>query len=49
MTASELQAAMINRAYRGMPWDAMSSGRPISDVDEKPVRDFIELGKEAGA
>lgn len=48
MTASELQAAMINRAYRGMPWDAMSSGRPISDVDEKAVRDFIELGKEAG-
>lgn len=48
MTASELQAAMINRAYRGMPWDAMSSGRPISDVGEKAVRDFIELGKEAG-
>ena len=48
MTTSELQTAMINRAYRGVPWDAMPSGRPVSDVDEKAVHDFVELGKQAG-
>lgn len=48
MTTSQLQTAIINRAYRGTPWDAMPSGIPIANVDEKAVREFIELGKEAG-
>lgn len=48
MTTSQLQTAIINRAYRGTPWDATPSGIPIANVDEKAVREFIELGKEAG-
>lgn len=48
MTSSELQTAMVNKAHRVMPWDSLSSGRPISDVDEKALREFIELGVKAG-
>ena len=48
MTASELSATIIKRDRARNPWDSQPSGRPVSDVDEKALRDLVRLGNEAG-
>ena len=48
MTASELSAMIIQRDRARSPWDSQPSGRPVSDVDVKALRDLIKLGNEAG-
>ncbi len=48
MTASELSAMIIKRDRARNPWDSQPSGRPVSDVDEKALRDLVRLGNEAG-
>ena len=48
MTASELSAMIIKRDRARNPWDSQPSDRPVSDVDEKALRDLVRLGNEAG-
>ncbi len=48
MAASELTAIIIERDRARNPWDSLPSGRPVEDVDETAVREFIEMGKAAG-
>ncbi len=48
MTASALSAMIIKRDRARNPWDSQPSGRPVSDVDEKALRDLVRLGNEAG-
>ena len=48
MTASELSATIIKRDRARNPWDSQPSGHPVSDVDEKALRDLVRLGNEAG-
>lgn len=48
MAASELTTMIIERDRARNPWDSLPSGRPIEDVDEAAVREFVEMGKAAG-
>lgn len=48
LSASELSAMVIKRERARSPWDSLPSGRPVSDVDEQAVRDFVERGSKAG-
>lgn len=48
MAASELATMIIERDRARNPWDSLPSGRPIEDVDEAAVREFVEMGKAAG-
>ncbi len=48
LSASELSAMVVERERARSPWDSLPSGRPISDVDERAVRDFVERGGRAG-
>ena len=48
MTASELSTMIIKRDRARNPWDSQPSGRPVSDIDEKALRDLVRLGNEAG-
>lgn len=47
MTPAELQTMMLERVQRRSPWDSLPSGRPVSDVSEQAVRDFVRRGNEA--
>ena len=47
MAASELATMIIERDRARNPWDSLPSGRPIEDVDEAAVREFVEMGKAA--
>lgn len=48
LSASELSAMVIKREQARSPWDSLPSGRPVSDVDERAVHEFIERGSKAG-
>ncbi len=48
MAASELTAMIIGRDRARNPWDSLPSGRPLEDIDEAAVREFVEMGKAAG-
>lgn len=39
---------IIKRDRAHSPWDSLPSGRLVADADEQAVRDFIELGVQAG-
>ena len=39
---------VVKRERARSPWDSLPSGRPLSDVDEQAVRDFVERGGRAG-
>lgn len=44
LSTSELSATVIKRERARSPWDSQPSGRPVSDADERAVRDFVEHG-----
>lgn len=48
LSASELSAMVVKRERARNPWDSLPSGRPVSDADERAVRDFVERGGRAG-
>ena len=48
LSASEPGAIVIRRERSRSPWDSLPSGRPVSDADEQAVREFVELGLQAG-
>ena len=48
LSASELSAIVIKRERARSPWDSQPSGRPVSDADERAVRNFVERGGRAG-
>ena len=48
MDPDKLESMMLERAYRKKPWDRHPSARPLSDVDEKAVRKFVERGRAHG-
>ena len=48
LSASELGGIAIRRKRSRSPWDSLPSGRPVSDADEQAVREFVELGLQAG-
>ena len=48
MSASMLEAMMLERATKRNPWDGRSSGRPLTDVDEATLRRFVEEGNACG-
>lgn len=48
LSAAELGAIVIKRDRARSPWDSLPSGRPVEDADEQAVRDFVELGLQAG-
>ena len=48
LSASELGTIVIRRERSRSPWDSLPSGRPVSDADEQAVREFVELGLQAG-
>lgn len=48
LSTSELSAMVIKRERSRNPWDSLPSGRPVSDADEKAVRDFVKRGSSAG-
>lgn len=48
LSAAELGTMIIKRDRARSPWDSLPSGRPVADADEQAVRDFVELGLQAG-
>lgn len=48
LSAAELGTMIIKRDRARSPWDSLPSGRPVVDADEQAVRDFVELGLQAG-
>ena len=48
LSAAELGTMIIKRDRAHSPWDSLPSGRPVADADEQAVRDFVELGLQAG-
>ena len=48
LSASELGGIAIRRERSRSPWDSLPSGRLVSDADEQAVREFVELGLQAG-
>ena len=48
LSAAELGTLIIKRDRAHRPWDSLPSGRPVADADEQAVRDFVELGLQAG-
>lgn len=48
MSTAQLESLMLERLNRREPWDARASLRPISNVDEKTLKDYIERGNTNG-
>lgn len=48
MSTSELESQMMERLNRREPWDTRASQRPISDIDESTLIDYISRGKACG-
>ena len=48
MTASQIESMIARRIDRKNPWDSRPSGRPIAEVNEKVLRDYVHRGKKKG-
>ena len=48
MSPSEVRAMALDAAERTSPWDGRPSGRPMSDVEETVLMDYVARGNECG-
>lgn len=48
MTPDEVRTMVLAAEDRRNPWDRRPSNRPVSDVDERELRDYVARGNDCG-
>jgi ATP-dependent DNA helicase RecG len=48
MTTSEIRAMIMASEQKVNPWDSRAANRPVKDVNENVLKDYVARGQEAG-